>query len=57
MEFEDREPTVQEVVFALRCGGCQKDCESCYYYADRVYKACQEVARKDAADLLERGKV
>lgn len=52
MGFEDREPTVQEVIYALRCGGCGKDCDECYYGTDRACRACQDAAKRDAADIL-----
>ena len=55
--FEDREPTVQEVIFALRCGGCGKDCDECYYGTDRACRACQDAAKRDAADMLLKVKV
>ena len=52
--FEDREPTAQDIINALRCGGFGKDCDECYYYGDRACRHCQEVAKSDAAGLIEK---
>ena len=53
MRFENDEPTAKEIVFALKCNGyC--DCDECFYKANRAYRNCQEVAKKDAACLIEK---
>ncbi|MBQ7913758.1 MAG: hypothetical protein IJ308_08500 [Clostridia bacterium] len=52
-KFEDREPTTQEVLFALKCNGFE-DCDDCYYKSDRPCFNCFDAARKDAATIIEK---
>ena len=57
-EINGKEPTLNQVMYALKCKGYHSSsrcvCEDCFYRECEHMKECQDLARDDALEVLEK---